>query len=104
MINILIGTILAALILFALYIIISAYIQMKTQQRLDMENTFKNSLKRAEQLAYIWFFEIQPTTYPKSRLINFVTPCGEYWDGLPMIDIPKIQPGYLKKYHRIGKL
>lgn len=87
-----IGIILAMLTLVVFWNIFSAINDSITQQHLDMDRTFYNSLRRAEQLAYIWFYEIKPDEYRITELICFKTPCGQYWDGLPMACIPVIVP------------
>lgn len=86
------GIIIVLLVLIAVYIIFSALNDIITQHHLDMDRTFNNSLRRAEQLAYIWFYEIKPDEYQNAELILFKTPYGEYWNDLPMITVPIIRP------------
>ncbi len=86
------GIIIAVLTMLAVYLIFSALNDIITQQHLDMENTLHNSLRRAEQLAYIWFYEIKPAEFINAELLCFQTPAGEFWNHVRMICIPIIIP------------
>lgn len=87
-----IGIIIVLLTMFAIYLIFSALKDSLTQHHLDMDMTFNNSLRRAEQLAFIWFYEIRPELYPLNEIMCFKTPYGYYWTDLPVVEIPIIRP------------
>jgi len=71
--------------------------RIEMQHHLYQENNYKIYLKRAEQLAYVFLYNIHPTIFPNADLLMFETSSGvlyqkyypEYGDCDPGCEIHK---------------
>jgi hypothetical protein len=72
--------------LFAFIVIWTIFFTLKVydmQHRFDMENTYKIYLRRAEQRAYIYAYDIEPTLPDDlDSLVYYDTPAGTLHTGL----------------------
>ena len=77
------GITIVILFLWFGYYIFGSLKQLTTQHHLDMDNTYKIFLRRADQRACIFWYEIEPTFPSDYRsLVFYDTPAGTLYTSL----------------------